>query len=151
MNSFWSTRVSSEQKLSRKNAKIFVRISQTLSLNCTFFCKNKLSLKMRNDTRFRENTMSVVAIITINCAKKTCGILSKICLIKTYRVNKGIKVYSLKTHDANPRRFIQGWRWDFYSDIKPFLIRRPVGWILSSSTLYRVVDYESILNYLAMK
>ena len=106
---------------------------------------------MRNDTRFRENTMSVVAIITINCAKKTCGILSKICLIKTYRVNKGIKVYSLKTHNANPRRFIQGWRWDFYSDITPFLIRRPVGWILSSSTLYRVVDYESILNYLAMK
>ena len=90
--------------------------------NLHIFCEKKLSMKMRNYARFRENTMSVVAIITINCTKKTCGILSKICLIKTYRVNKGIKVYNLKTHDANTRRFMQGWRWDFYiySDINLF-------------------------------
>ena len=38
--------------------------------NLHIFCEKKLSMKMRNYARFHENTMSVVAIVTINCAKK---------------------------------------------------------------------------------
>ena len=38
--------------------------------NLHIFCEKKLSMKMRNYARFHENTMSVVAIITINCTKK---------------------------------------------------------------------------------
>ena len=70
------TGVSSERKLSRKNAKIFVRISQTFSKISHFFAKiKKATYIMRKLCKISENTFRK------NCF---CEILGKMILRKKY-------------------------------------------------------------------
>ena len=70
------TGVSSERKLSRKNAKIFVRISQTFSKISHFFAKiKKATYIMRKLCKISENTFRK------NCF---CEILRKMILRKKY-------------------------------------------------------------------
>ena len=92
-------RVSSERNVSRKNAKIFGRISQTFSRNFAFFRKYKLS---ENEAKYENfvKTMSFIAA-TISCLKELVEFSALIAQYLKFYYVIYIVLFELKMFDHN--------------------------------------------------
>ena len=84
-------RVSSERNVSRKNAKMFCRISQTFSRNFPFYRKNKwseISRKCENNFAKCENFVKTMCFITSTViAQKNFSALSWNCRAVDIEIN----------------------------------------------------------------